>query len=797
MPNDAIQYERSTFLNHVFRSRNAEKFKQLGRTSVTLDSNGMFVQFRGIQSHIPYGLIDLETIDALSAGKWLSESDIIELKVRRAEEAVDTLGFCTAKIEQLHATARIFNIAEHEQSDVQELLLQRLTHDPYAFATTLIEQGAVIPDILIDHLTMHGTKHEIHQLTVCAEAVGDLLSGTYLQQDILRKTNYLTLGEDAGAYEARARLLNDPRYYGATKIAKKLLQGGALSEDMNEEFFAFVADYKKGVKSGDQHAFLETVENGHVSRILLNADKHVGPYEQQTFARLPRYERSTYESLERALRVYEHYVRSLQLLEAFNPDQCTTGEWVARHENIKDWLHFTLTNVTSRYASVEQAYQAWRQEAKARVGAVDTEQHTEGNRVGEVPAYRALLHELRAVCGQYEQYLHSNILNPSSFNERFDPNIDKRELVFDPALVEKAQAFVPAANIDEELTRTAPPVRIALLHYSENDPSQTLPMHATQGALDAIRIDRGRPLINVVGGAKYTGQESHILFQTVARSVVSVGHDIKANIGVPGTQSGVGLEFGRANAQYRAAHEHLLHRDKAHMFAINPAGNTYVPDNPYLAEADMNAVYMNNAVDSILTPVRVEWNKRGKERRNSKYKTFISHMELLHDAVSQGNERVAIVLNGGLYTVWEVNELIKHEFDLMLVQGTGRFADAAYEFTYSRVACYGFDADMDDVAFGAFVIEKIQRGMLPEAANEFLEKDFGTVANLTEIPDIEQRETYQVYRDAFREFLTHISKGYFSEVTASSVEEVGDQLGAYFSEGNKAWRASRPPQEFI
>jgi hypothetical protein len=128
MPNDAIQYERSTFLNHVFRSRNAEKFKQLGRTSVTLDSNGMFVQFRGIQSHIPYGLIDLETIDALSAGKWLSESDIIELKVRRAEEAVDTLGFCTAKIEQLHATARIFNIAEHEQSDVQELLRMIRTH---------------------------------------------------------------------------------------------------------------------------------------------------------------------------------------------------------------------------------------------------------------------------------------------------------------------------------------------------------------------------------------------------------------------------------------------------------------------------------------------------------------------------------------------------------------------------------------------------------------------------------------------------------------------------------------------
>lgn len=372
---------------------------------------------------------------------------------------------------------------------------------------------------------------------------------------------------------------------------------------------------------------------------------------------------------------------------------------------------------------------------------------------------------------EYRQFLYNTIGTQTNFIESFMPEAVPKDIEFGPAFYEATKELCTEnGGIDERLSRQESRVRVVQMNYKKADPTSTIPFHIEEQVLDLARLDRRRPFIDVVGGCGRVGSEREDPLRLMSQAVMRAAHKSKANIAVPGTQSGIGTYFGEENVRYLRETEHLPFREKAHMFAVSPGGEVAFPGNPFLDPKNTSSTFALTPVDQIITPFNAGWDLPAKEKRNAPYREHVVYMESLFARMSAGERRVVVVGNGGLFTAMEINEAFKHGFPLFLISDSGRLASVLSRIIESKMAYGKIWSDADLVDMYREVMDVLAHLPSP-MAEEFMRKDFGR----QEMPETED---YALYREVFYGLLRTILRD-CRRTRSVFLEDLEEHLTAY------------------
>ncbi len=782
---EQARHERAKVLNYFFIGRNAEQLRRKDVKNIALDSNGLFIQLRGFQSHIPYGLITPDMFSALQDGGWIDEIMARETALRKAQENTELAAQTDAKQEQLLHFARVLK-SEGTPEELTRRFSRVLRENPEEFGKLLVQNNLILPDVLITELTAQGAGG-VSDLMRTAEAVGSMVTGEKFSQEKNRVTPYDVLHRTEDAYTAQVKVLNHPDYYNVPKIARMAL-GTIPESNPQEQFLAFRGRYRR-TREGDQHSFIETVHEGKVARVLVNEDKHLNRVRKE-YNRLPLFEKARYTELEGALQSYTYFknqIDTLRDLESYRDKRSGRIAYSDTYTAIESCLQFLLNNVTMFYRKAEGEWNKYFEVINS--STLEDIQANRGN-----PQILKELQSLIAIFDsadkKYAQFLYSTVGSETNFIETFVPDVEKKDIQFGDAFLEKARIQCAPDGYDEALCQYDGTSRIIQVHYKAGDPSETIPYATEETVVNRLGIPRGRPLINIIGGARQTTTEEGGANDIFSQAVMKAAHEHKANVGVPGTQSGIGTLFGRRSLEYTTQMEHLPDRDKVHLFSVNPGGNLFYPGNPFLEGTPQNEIFALSPVPSIITPFKAKWELKGRERYESPYRLHVAYIEALYRRMSDPRDRLMVVGNGGLYALFEVNASIDNNFKLFLVRNTGRFADVASLF---NERLYQQDLNprvLSNEEFSKRVIERVKSRLPADVAQEFFEKDFGFEV-------VPENENYEVYRHFFREYMMRVTKGYYTEIRSFDLERLEEMLTSYFSPEEKKYRASRLPYESI
>lgn len=744
------KHERAALVNHLFESGIAEHIRSPKQKNVTLDSRGLFITFQNFQSHIPLALVSDACLAALKQSSWISEAAAAEVYVRQASENNLRHEYGVRAEEQLTQFTQQFLERSGRRFD-DTYIQTEVFNDPEAFAKQLHTHDLVLPDQAIA-MMLRSNRHTgyVALLSIAQTISGLVAEKTFrdeyqtlqpLHRDVLRKE-----------YDAHEKALLQPAYYTASKITRALLAEDVAS-DPQEKFLVFQGQFGK-----TGHRFLEAIDGTRLARILFEDSKSTPT------ADLPVIEQAVYERLEAKLRALQAVRATLgRITDAINRGEMQT----VAQSDVEAVRHFLLTNTTA----FERAEALYRKIKK------DTTDRTSWTQF-------ALLCQ-DAVDG-YELTVYQQ-LHEDPGNE--EEHVTMRKVQFGPAYLEGIKAVATPSHFSEALCLSDAEIRLVLIESGAT--SETVPFELEEAALDAARLNRNKPLINMIGGCKNMGDEVFGPLQKIAQAVLMVAHEFKANVSVPGTQSGIGTVFGEAYMQYMKQFGSLPLKDQARMFSIISGGDVYFPDNPYLAP-DRNP-YGLVPIPTVATKHRAGWELRGNAKRTSAYLLRqIKHMESFYKRMCTGKKvdakqpRISLVGNGGLYSLWELDEIIDDDFDIMLIRGSGRFADIAAYMLEQSPADFNWEGDIE--ASSALVLDLLAGATgnpyLDNATvSEFKKKDFGFDAALnldplaTETTDEAelQKQDYQIYREAFCRFMQRANQNR-NRIHFTTVETVETDL---------------------
>ncbi len=762
---DQARSERTKLTSALFTSGLARTFRVNGKKTrhVTLDSNGVQVHFDGRRkgkaknilqrpfvAHIPFGLVS-EELRAELESHWLgSEAEGLELGLRRASENFDTEDLHAKREHQLAAFADTLGLAKATPEQTQQAVIDEMLQFPDRLAKRVLDHGQVIPDKLIDLVLEQNKEWGAHALTRFAEGVGIAITGERVGDRRFFFDHGMRDAQEQ-SYKARSSILSDHRYYSAQKIARNLLASGPQS-DPDAQFLFFRGQYKKS-KQGRQHSFLESVHQGSVARILIDESKDLKPDQQNA---TPVFERAAYIEIEESLRAFDHFIKQIERMQKLL--KYKNKNWEQKLSDIaEESMVFVLTNQSSEYYNLLDDF-------VALMPPVD-----------EAAASR-FLDGLDDVRQDYAKFLYSSAATPEmcGFKDMYRPAVRNHEIEYGPEFLSLAQNMCPDYGFDEELCSKSHDVRVVAMDHEINHPSETIPVDIEEAVLDKLRVNRNRPLINVVGGCRMVKEtdrpEDHPL-NRMSSAVIRVAHDAKANVAVPGTQSGIGVFFGKQNTIYRSETEHLPFRDQAHLFSISPAGNTVYPDNPWMEQTDSWERFALAPVDTAVTPITAMFGREGEERVSG-YDLHIAYMESLFARISQDQPRVLVAGNGGVFSIMEINESIKNGFDIVLLSDSGRFAEAA------SVVMSNLDRlpDTEDTKFDEHVFHLLEGALDEEVFDEHMTKDFGGSPE----PTGKKEKNYIVHRKYFREFV-RLARENPDKIHLANLDSLEDKLQTFMS----------------
>jgi hypothetical protein len=744
------KHERAALLNHLFESGIAEQIRSPKQKNVTLDSRGLFITFQNFQSHIPLALVSDACLAVLKQASWISEAALAEVSVRQAAENNLRHEYDVRAEEQVtQFTQRFLEKTGRRFDDVY--IQTEVFNDPEAFAKQLHTHELVLPDQAIA-MMLRSNQHTGY---VALLSIAQTISGLVAEKTF--RDEYQTLqplqrGVLKKEYDAHEKALLQPAYYTASKITRALL-AEQVTSDPQQKFLVFQGQFGK-----TEHRFLEAIDGTRLARILFEDSKSTPA------ADLPVVEQAVYERLEAKLRALQAVRATLGRITTL----INQGAMQAvAQSDIEAVRHFLLTNTTA----FEQAEALYR--------SIETD-----------PTNRTLWTQFALLCrdavDRYEstvyQQLHENPGNEEEY-------VETRTVRFDHTYLEGIRTVATPSHFNEALCASGVETRLALIESGTT--SETVPFALEEAALDAIRINRNKPLINVIGGCKHLEGEVFGSLQKIAQAVLMVAHEFKANVSVPGSQSGIGTVFGEAYLQYMQQFGALPLKDQARMFSIISGGDVYFPENPYLAP-DRNP-YGLVPIPMVATKHRAGWELRGNAKRTSAYLLRqIKHMESFYKRMCAGKQvdakqpRISLVGNGGLYSLWELDEIIDDDFDIMLIRGSGRFADIAAYMLEQAPSDFNWEGDIE--ASSALILELLAGATgnpyLDDATvNEFKKKDFGfdAVLNLdplaTETTDEAelQKQDYQIYREAFCRFMQRANQNR-NRIHFTTVETVETDL---------------------
>ncbi len=666
--------ERAKAINYLFSSGKAVKLRTKS-DQVTVDANGIFVQLPGLYTHVPFGLASMEMINALRRDKWLNPEQVQEVLLRHQEANSERSRMEQAQEQQLQGFAKTMGL-EYEN---RETFLMRIAHqameNPEKIGKTVLEKSAVLPDLLLEHLLCHSGQEGVYAALRMGESVSAELAG----QPMTRKTGLLRtydiLNEKKEAYEARYRLLNQPAYYNVTKTARTLLRKPVVS-DPAHEFVVLRGDYAK--KDGNQHSFLEAVSHGKTARVLLDVGKGLERTHRAHFDELPLFDREWYEWAEDALRTFDYFCTNLLNAEKLLHQQSERKNWRQLFLRYADSLYlFCVSNAIRQYGEFQGKYDL-------------ISEHPENFTADQA---RELLNTFKDVEGRYSRGFYNDLVEkPDRFERRY-----RKTYSFDMGIsqtylgTEGLMYGLGSLTYNPELKKSGVNVRYVHIPGSYYDEGY-IPYHWEARALDTLRIDRKRPLINFIGGFRtYLNQKEYDEQRdpqaVVVKAVIEAAHKQKANVAVPELVPRTGVSIGWQHYHYQLRTKGLRFADKAHVFAVSSSYSMESPegkDRPSYrfmegarkADLDCSAPFdtLNISEDRKWSDVMREGTQ---DLAQSPELRQIAIRQALYFRMSKDQPRVEVAVNGTFYTIAEALQSLRYNFEIFLVKDTGGAAEAA------------------------------------------------------------------------------------------------------------------------
>jgi len=553
---------------------------------------------------------------------------------------------------------------------------------------------------------------------ICLKFAEETLEGSEKKKPL---EGYFSINDE---YEVRKKILNHPGIYGALKIIIALVESGA-KPSAKDRFMPIFSPFKKG-KNAEEFAFIETAFGEKSARFLIDSGKHLSPLHREKLSAWPTLPRETYADISFIFEHLSYYSECLSDIADAKDIPAEAAEYV---------LHFVLANMSKSYPELERA-------------GYDKER---------------FLKAAEAAKEAYLEKLYASMAAGALFEEAPEKGIRRFDIRFDEAFLAHAKKGLESFAFNPKLFLHGFESRAVAIDHAIKDISETVPFNIEESALDALRLHRGRPLINVVGGCKHLGPERGNPMDEIAKAVVRAGHSAKANIAVPGTQSGLGVSFAEENIHYRMHFADLSHHDKAHMFSVTPGGNALFPGTPFSGMQPKEECYALAPVDAILTPLGADWDAADAKIHDSRYFTHIAYMESLYRRLSRGAKHVIVAGNGGLFTLAEIDRLLPCGFDIVLIEESGRFAEIA-GMLFGKIS---EETLSSAERFESFVREFLAERSEKEAIAEFFSKDFG-------LSDSQSRKQ-ALYREKFRDFFLKTAKNPQS-VRTCKIEKLEETL---------------------
>lgn len=735
-------HEKYKLINFLLTSQIANKIRRADEKNISLDTNGIYINLQGFQAHLPYGLISTECLLSLKQGNWLNDSELLEANIRSHEANTNISAFHFEQEDQLDAFSSSLGIGQNNKSEIINALADQMTANPEKFARSLMNQHLIIPDIFIRDILQSGDKDKIFALFRTAETIGMIIT----KKDIFPNTDAPNtrkpISNTNEAYKTRADILGDPLYYNTLKITREFLNS-KITSDVEERFLVLRGQYKKSARNSQQ-SFIEILYADKLARVLIDEKKHIGTDRSQKLEHIELFDKTQHENLENALQEFGYFISTIDRLQKILSRR--SENWQQKFIRLAETaLHFVLNNVASFHQMASQILEIIKYGKNVPDGA-----------------YVEILDLFNDAKNQYENFIYNNLNNVANFTEKFPPEIKTIVVQFGSHFADEAESNIAPKNYDLSLSRQEFEIKLCIVNHRSKNSNEAIPHHIEESALNALRIDRNRPLINVIGGSAHNDSADNQL-EKFSSTVMKTAHEKKANVAVPGTQSGIGISFGQRNVDYKRQFSHLPYSEQAHLFAVNPGGNTFFPGNKFLRNTNKKDIFANTAVDSIISPFNTNWStSKGLDKLKSLYLNHVAYKGAFYDRMAINQPKIMVVGNGGLFSIIEIVELLKRDFSLVLVKGTGRFGDAA-ALLMENIDNIDLTSDQKNKS----LIELVRK-LAPEIVGEFLDQDFGKTNDT-------DNEEHLVFREFFWRFVK-IAKLKRDCIKTTSLENLSQTL---------------------
>lgn len=791
---------RAQLLKYLFVNETATEAKG----KVTLDVNGIFINLekRGkkksptkrLVSHLPFEYMTDELCDALVAQGWLTEPEIQQAKYRRAVASGDVQAAQELDVQAVHRLAGACNLDPQADSFSRQVFIA----SPFRRDSLPLEDAdgapVYIPDsVLSDYMNTEKTDYNylLRNVLETAESFQQRIAG-----EENRRLDYdsYNLAESAGrSYKHRTQILHHPHNYNVPRMVGFLLEHMEGRNDIDHGECQVFRGTIKGNGSEKNHSYIEAVlSDGSVNRVLIDPKKQLTPRQQVLFDALPELNQEEHRTFETLVLTYRYYktvlVHLREMTGARGFDLPVENLERALTDIYKDLSSFMILEDPARYEQVRPMIEAYLAD----------------------PSMPWPDHRCQKLCEEAVEEFGQKLFacpNPRDSLQPFLTKIKRETVVFDDDyLRQTAQRYADKSYAwDEELCTQLRDIGHSSFVVQAED-RRKVPYHMEAAAIRALQLQQDKPLISLIGGCRdySTGGSEDVdkLCDSFARSA----QKLKANVSVPGTQSGIGAKISRAALSVQQQTGELPVHEKASFFAITPGGETYYPGNDLVKDDSQEETdtYAMVPLNTLVTPVDAGWNRKGERKRSAPYFDHLKYAEDVYNRLSYQQPRITVVSNGGLFTVAEANSALENKSEILLVRDTGRFADLAIlleeererlnEILEQEKAEYinrflHAEAQRTENAWGQgkkipemppapnwdLAVEKLIREKAPEHSRERLLREFGTGEETNEDLIAEQK----LYREMVRKYFV-LSEN--CDVQIASADECGEKLEAMVAE---------------
>ena len=797
--------ERAKLINNLLTPENLRRLdSQPDRhLEVALDTNGLLIKAKGMDTHLPYGLLEQNNLNSLASFRSESKSDrpyllsiseAEEMKLRAAEQRGDIEEYTKLRKSQfLTYCNNIFHIKPKDFEECVEYIRDGIGFYLDRTASTQAIT-TIIPDVMLQLVIEAGALGSAIALTAAEWMSSELTKATIPRFSPWERLSYEILNRTKQIQRARETFMNRREYYSAAKTGRFVLAGDQL-EYGQEKSLMYIGRTPFN-QPGEEHYFVGVVRKDRFARILIDRKHLAGSLDaKRGFDNLPLYEEEEYLNLENQLAVYKHFYTSTILVNAnivkyWNSARFLDFDQEHLHKLKNRFLEYTQSALyfTLAYGG-DEAKDLYKE-------AVETYEELKSNPYRwsrEKKQMERLIEIFETVRKSFEKSFfrdHSELTNKIEIEQ---PKVRLVNQSFDAIYMQEAEKICTKERIGIDTTNADHKERVAYIDPPSGSDVNRIPFVEQEAALDAIHLDRDpeRPSIFVLGGSSLFSDESGgAMVSQTAKELIELGHSAgkkPANILVNGTQAGLGIYFGKGYIDYQRNYSHLPEKKRLRLYSIVPAGGVYLKDNKYLENHPSGEVWAATPVSLVATPNSAEWELRDQ----SPYIDFVERSAAIYERASAGQARMIDLINGGYFAVHYLLALSRNDIPIIIHNKTGRLADALaniLETLDDLPKSYGDEAQ-------TWMYKKLKDKMPVASQREFFKKDFGPggITNL---------DTYSSFREVFYKLLVRLKRlrhetatfntpegeKTFDQVMVVEPEDVREKIEELIRKFPKEWR---------